>query len=377
MFGFFRPKGQLLYGAAVFIALTACAAPQDIANIETVVSGAKDADASFDVQMVTQATLPVVQEWPNNDLGQKTSWIPYQATSQDAGLKAGDGISLAIWNSDESSLMGQAGQRVIQLPDLRISSAGSIFLPYVGEVQVAGKTSAEARSFVEKKLQTIIPSAQVQLTALAGARNSVHVVLGVPNPGSVALGDTSMTITSVLAQSGGIPANMVNPQISLQRSGQIYTIAAEKLLSNPALDTRVLGDDKLFVRPDSRYFLSLGAAGREAVIDFPRETVTTLEAMSLIGGINQEAANPKAILVMRTYPAAAVSSMAQKGPPKRQMVFAFDLTNADGLFSAGSFLIQNRDLVLVTQSPLVNTSNAVRLWTSMFRGTSYVFDSVQ
>lgn len=377
MFGIFSPKGHLLHAAVLCCALSSCTAPQDIANIDHVVSGAKDPDATFAVQMVTQATLPVVQNWPDSHPDQTTDWIPYKATSKDAGLEPGDRVSLAIWDNDDSSLLGQTGQKVIQLPEVHVSGAGSIFLPYVGEVQVAGKTATEARSFVEKQLHAIIPSAQVQLTAMAGARNSVHVISGVPNPGSVPLVDTSMTVTSVLAQSGGIPANMLNPQISLQRGGKIYKIAAEKLLSDPALDTTVLGNDKIFVRPDSRYFLSLGAAGREAVIDFPHDTVTTLEAMSLIGGVNQDAANPKAILVMRTYPAAAIRNGTQDGPPKRQMVFAFDLTNADGLFSARSFLIQDRDLVLVTQSPLSNASNAVRLWSSMFTGSRYVYYSVQ
>jgi polysaccharide export outer membrane protein len=148
-------------------------------------------------------------------------------------------------------------------------------------------------------------------------------------------------------------------------------------MSDPALDTTLMGNDKIFVRPDNRYFLSLGAAGRQAVIDFPHDTVTTLEAMSLIGGVNRDAANPKAILVLRTYPAAAVSPSAERGPPKAQMVFGFDLTNADGLFSAASFPIQDRDLVLVTQSPLSSASNAARLVTSMFSGWRYVYYSVQ
>jgi polysaccharide export outer membrane protein len=180
-----------------------------------------------------------------------------------------------------------------------------------------------------------------------------------------------------LAQSGGIPANMANPQVNLQRGGKVYTIAAEKLLSHPEFDTTLMGNDKIFVQPDSRYFLSLGAAGREAVIDFPRDTITTLEAMSMIGGVNQDMANPKAILVLRAYPAASVSAKITQGPPKARMVFAFDLTNADGLFSAGSFLIQDRDLVLVTQSPLLNTTNTVRLFTGMFTGSRTVFNAVQ
>ena len=97
----------------------------------------------------------------------------------------------------------------------------------------------------------------------------------------------------------------------------------------------------------------------------------------MIGGVNQEMANPKAVLVLRAYPQAAVDSVSQKGPPKARMVFAFDLTTADGLFSAGSFLIQDRDLVLVTESPLVNTTNAVRLFTGIFTGSRTVYNGVQ
>ena len=83
--------------------------------------------------------------------------------------------------------------------------------------------------------------------------------------------------------------------------------------------------------------------------------ITTLEAMSLVGGLDQGTADPKGILILRNYPASAVRSDTQKGPPKQRMIFSFDLTTADGLFSAGEFKVEDRDLVLVTQSPLVNT----------------------
>lgn len=372
---FFRPNGHLLCGLA--FALLACSPPQDVANMQQVVAGAETSGSTFAVQIVTQDTLRVIQSWPNSHPSQNTDWIAHKTTASDAVIQAGDKVGLSVWNNDESSLLGQTGQKVIQLPDLRVTNAGTIFLPYVGDVRVAGLTTTAARAMVEQRLRGIIPSAQVQLSAVAGLQNSVHVISGVPNPGTLPLADAGVTITTVLAQSGGIPGNMANPQVNLQRGGRLYTIAAEKLLSNPQLDTTLIGNDKIFVKPDSRYFLSLGAAGREAVIDFPRNTVTTLEAMALIGGVNQDMANPKAILVLRAYPATAVSTKATQGPPKAHMVFAFDLTKADGLFSAGSFLIQDRDLVLVTQSPLLNTTNTVRLFTGMFAGSRAVYNGVQ
>ena len=377
MIKFFRPKGHVLLSVALVLALCACSPPQDVANIQQVTAGAEATTSTFAVQIVTQDTLHVIQTWPNSHPAQTTDWIVHQAVASDGLIQPGDRISLTVWDNEDSPLLGQAGQKVIAMQDLRVSGAGIIFLPYVGDVRVAGLTATAARSLVEVKLRAIIPSAQVQLNAVAGVQNAVHVIAGVANPGTLPLADAGVTITAALAQSGGIPANMANPQVNLQRGGKVYTITAEKLLSHPEFDTTLMGNDKIFVQPDSRYFLSLGAAGREAVIDFPRDTITTLEAMSMIGGVNQDMANPKAILVLRAYPAASVSAKITQGPPKARMVFAFDLTNADGLFSAGSFMIQDRDLVLVTESTLVNTTNAVRLFTGMFAGSRAVYNGVQ
>ena len=115
------------------------------------------------------------------------------------------------------------------------------------------------------------------------------------------------------------------------------------------------GGDKIFIQPDERYFLSLGAAGREAMVNFPRDNITTLDAMSLVGGLKASTADPKGILILRDYPNSAVRSDGINGPPKNRMIFAFNLTSADGLFSAGQFLIQDHDLVLITQSALGST----------------------
>ena len=109
---------------------------------------------------------------------------------------------------------------------------------------------------------------------------------------------------------------------------------------------------------------------------FARDRITALDAMAMIGGINQNTANPKGILILRNYPDQAVRSDGQ-GPSRDRMVFVLDLTNADGLFSAGEFGIQDRDLVLVTQSELVNTKTIFGLLGSIFGLANTVDNAVQ
>lgn len=356
-----RPLVPVLIPAILLnILLSACALPQDVGNERQVLRGASDPAATFAVQNVTRATLPALQGWPNSHPTQNLAWISHQGTSPDQLIQPGDQLSLSVWDNDDTSLLSSPGQKVILLPNLLVSSKGTVFLPYADEVYVAKMTPNEARAVIQAKLVSIIPSVQVQLSFTSGRNNSVDLVSGVPNPGSIPLTQRDLTVTSLLALSGGVPSTVPNPQVRLARDGKLYGISAETLLAHPELDTTVRGGDKIFVEPDKRYFLSLGAAGKESQTTFAQANVTALDAMALIGGVNQATANPKGILILRDYPQSAVRSDS-KGPSKDRMIFVLDLTTADGLFSAGEFRIQDRDLVLVTQSPLINTQTIFAL----------------
>jgi polysaccharide biosynthesis/export protein len=169
----------------------------------------------------------------------------------------------------------------------------------------------------------------------------------------VGLPDDDFSILDLIAQSGGIPAQMVNPQVRVARGGRLYGVAFADLERNPALDAVLKPGDRIYVEQENRYFLSFGAAARETQIPFPRAKVSAMDAVSLIGGLTDVTADPKGVLVLRNYPASALRKDGS-GPDKRRMIFAFNLLSADGLFSAGEFQIQDQDLVLVAQSPLVN-----------------------
>lgn len=330
--------------------LWACSPPQDVANVQQVVAGADDPQSAFAVQPVTGLTLPMVQGWPASATS-SYPWVRSGSGSMDPVITPGDQISLAIWGNSENALLTDA----IQLPNLKVSSEGTVFLPYVDEVPVAGLSPAAARAEIQTRLATLIPAVQVQLDHVSGSRNSVEVLSGLPQNGSFPLPTGDTRVTAILAAAGGVPDAVNNPQVSLQRGGKLYRVGVKTLFENPGLDAVLQGGDRLYVTPDERYFLSLGAAGKEALINFPKDEISTLDAMSLVGGVDQGTADPRGVLVLRTYPASAVAANPDLGPPKRQMIFAFDLTSADGLFAAGAFPIQDRDLVLVTQSPLVNT----------------------
>jgi polysaccharide export outer membrane protein len=114
---------------------------------------------------------------------------------------------------------------VFQQPDLtteaRISEKGSISMPLVGEVKVAGLGQQEAAGQIARKLKEgkylNHPQVAVALTTLRSRQVSV---LGlVARPGRYALDDTSSNLTDVIAAAGGIAAGG-SDEVTVMRSGK-------------------------------------------------------------------------------------------------------------------------------------------------------------
>ena len=319
---------------------------------------------SFAVAEVTRALLPVYAEWPRvNDY--HYSWIKRQKQPANRIIAPGDTVSVVIWDNEENGLLTSATERSVSMPDLRVSSGGRIFLPYVDEVKISGMSPEHAREVIQEKYEAVTPAAQVQLSLVEGRAREVSLVGGVGSPGTFPLPDQDYTVLSLLSAGGGVDDGLENPQIRLHRSGKIYGTSVSRLYDTPSLDTTLRGGDKGIVQGDSRYFLSLGATGTEARHVFPKDHLTAIEAMSIIGGVSDTRADPKGILVLREYPAKYVDPL-KAGPPNARMVFTIDLTTADGLFSAGQFRIQPGDLVYGTESPVTQARTIFGLIGSAF-----------
>jgi polysaccharide export outer membrane protein len=342
--------------------LTACALPQGAGQTRQILKGADSAEANFAVYPIARGAAATVAKWPGTGGGGSgiSGWISRSRGPAGNVIEAGDKVDITIWDSGDGSLLSQPGQKVVSLTGLTVSGDGTVFLPYVNRVYIAKMGPDEARETIQAKMEPIIPAAQVLIGHTPGRKSTVDVVGGVAGPGSFPLPDRDFTVMGVIALAGGVPASINNPQVRVSRDGKLYGISMDKLLKDPKLDTTLRGGDKIYVESEERYFLSLGAAGHQAQVPFPTDRVTALDAMALIGGLNAQRANPKGILVLRDYAASAVRSDGN-GPAKERVVFTIDLTTADGLFSAGEFAINNRDVVLVTESPVTTTQTVFGL----------------
>lgn len=298
---------------------------------------AADAAAEFAVEPITRASLPRYATWPAIDANTRP-WIKRVNQPNTRVIAPSDMVTVSIWSTEQNGLLTSDGQRFVNLPPAQVSASGQIFLPYIGPIKISGMSPEHARSAIEKAYIAVTPSAQVQLALTEGRQSTASVVSGVTNPGPYPLADQDVTVLDIVAAAGGVAPNLTNPSIKLQRGDRTYAISMSRLMDDTSLNTTLVGGDRIFVENDSRYFLSLGAAGSRAQHRFPQEQVTALDALSIIGGLAPERANAQGILVLRSYPATAIRRDG-KGPRNIRSIFTIDLTSADGLFSAGAFQI--------------------------------------
>ena len=348
---------RLMWALLACLVLTACGAAPRGAGFQSEILAARDTTddtaavaADFGVFEVTRAALPVVADWPLTGQG-GYPWIGAQTQPASLLLAPGDRLTISVWDAEENSLLTTAGQRVANLQEVEVGSDGRIFIPFVGEMRVAGMSPSTARARIEEELVATVPSAQVQVRVAAGRSNTANLVSGVMSPGVYPLPDRNTSVLELIAEGGGVRPALTNPQVRLFRGNTTYGTSVARLFESPAHDTVLRGGDRVIVQEEDRAFLSLGATNRQARHLFPTDHVSALDALAVIGGVAENRANPKGILVLRQYPARAVRD-GLSGPSHERMVFALDLTTADGLFSAGQFRINDGDLVYATESPL-------------------------
>ncbi len=344
---------RIVFVLMASLVLTACSLPRGAAIQSEIVNEQTAEDPNFQVIPVTRANISSIAAWPGKVYYHHAHWPQTTSGSNASVIRTGDKLDITIWDSQENSLLTGADQKFTQITGVEVNTQGSIFLPYVNAIGIRGLTASGARAKIQRRLEEIVPSAQVQVSLTQGRDHAVDAVGGVAKPGAYPLPSRNYKVLSLLADAGGIPNDLRNPRVRLIRGSKTYEISAKTLFSDGSRNALLHPRDTIIVEEDDRSFTALGASGIENLIYFPKDHLTAIEAMSLMGGINDTRADPKGVLVLREYGYKYLKADGT-GPGMQHVVFTFDLTSADGLFAARKFQIAPGDTILATESPVTS-----------------------
>jgi polysaccharide export outer membrane protein len=203
--------------------------------------------------------------------------LPALAPAAEVPLGAGDVVRVSVYGNPDLSL------------ETRVSEAGAITFPLVGQVAVGGLTVASAEKKIGGLLESggFLKKAQVNIIVSMLASQQVSVLGQVNRPGRYPV-DGKRSVLDMLALAGGISADG-GDTVSLvrTRNGKTSrdTVDVVQMVRSGTLDANldVAGGDMVFVERAPRFYI-VGEVQRPGAFRVERQ-MTVLQALSAGGGL--------------------------------------------------------------------------------------------
>lgn len=279
--------------------------------------------------------------------GHQTSNIPTEKWDYKIGV--GDILSVMVFNHPELTV--PAGpQRLAEESGFRVQSDGSIFYPFIGQVQTLGRAPEEVRVDIAQRLAEFIPSPQVEVRVAAFKSQSVVVSGEVQEPNSQPLTTVPLTLIEAIAAAGGLAEAADSRNIVIQRGGVHYLVDLDGFLAsgirknNPIL---LAGDVVNVPRRKALEAYLLGQVQRPDVIDLSLEPVSLTQALARQGGLAETRADARGVFVFRNR------------KPDIVTVFQLETSDPTGMLLGTRFVLEPSDVVYVVRSPLQRWNDAI------------------
>ena len=306
------------------------------------------------------------------------------AVKQGDAIVKGDVVKVTIFDAGGSLFatpimpngMTQTGAIPHDLPPQIVDDAGVIMVPYAGRIRALGKTVEQVQDEIEAKLKGKTVDPQVIVTVEERKGGDCVTVLGdVKTPSRIQISLAGTRLLDAIAQAGGSVGKEYDTIVTVDREGVARTASLSEIFDTPSKNIRLQFGDNVIVRLRQQKYLSFGASGRVSEVPFEDDHLTLAKAYARIGGADDNAANPSAVLLYRLEPRDTVTALGQKpvgNQPVAPVIYRLDLTKADGFFLARNFVMRDHDIIYTTSAGSVGVNKFMRLLGSLFTPVSQV-----
>jgi polysaccharide export outer membrane protein len=169
----------------------------------------------------------------------------------------------------------------------------------------------------------------------------VSVLGNAGKPGTYPIERGRTSLGELLAE---VAPNQENPDmlaVTVRRGEASGTVRLSDVYSNPALDIALQPGDSVVLHSIVENVTVLGAAGVQGQVQIPERDFTVIDALGEARGLNPEAADPRAVFVMRANP----------DPGAPPLVYQFNMRQPETIALANRFVLQDNDAILISGAP--------------------------
>lgn len=314
-------------------------------------------------QRAARATFALTAEAGEGDTGGVPGFLD-RARYQ---YRVGAGDRIAILVPSLATLSGISAGDAFPQGDLGyvVSQDGTIFVPFVGPVRVAGLAPDEIHRRVSEELARFIRTPQVNVAVVDFRSQKAFVTGSVKEPGFQPITDIPLSVTGALSTAGVILGSATDSapkldskelaaiqpdltRVELTRGGKTFRVNVDNMIRTGNLEKDLLlqDGDVLHVPSIERKHLFLLGEVKSggSLVQIVEDRTTLAELLSAAGGLNQKTAKASRVYVIR-------------GDYTEPRIFQLDASSPDALLLADGFNLKSRDVVYVAEAGISRWNN--------------------
>ena len=255
-------------------------------------------------------------------------------------IGANDVLYITVWDHPELTAPSGA-QQVIDANGRIVRPDGTIFYPYIGKIDAAGKTIEELRAVISRDLAHFIDSPQVDLGVIRFASQKATLSGAVAKSGPIAITTSPLSLTEAMGSAGIDTANADLSGLMLTRDGNDYLLDLDSLNNKGSQLHNVFlkdGDQIYLPYNDRKKIYVMGEVLTPQALKFKTKNMNLADVIGTVGGLNQTTSNGNALYVIRG------ANNIETEPAK---VYQLDAQSPVAFAIASHFELKPQDIVYV------------------------------
>ncbi len=251
-----------------------------------------------------------------------------------------DSLFITVWDHPELTVPG--GQQQNSSVNARVvRDDGTLFYPFIGNVQVEGLTLEELREIITQRLARYIEQPQVDVNVIG--YNSQKIILSgaFVNPGPLSVNAERLTLMQAVGIAGIDPDRADLSNLTLIRNDQTYTLDYDRLTSRNSLINQIYlraGDKIHLGLNDARKVFVMGEVRTPQSISYSTSRMSLSEVLARVGGPAPTTSSGREVYVIR-----GVDSLETE----KATVFQLNARSPSAFILADQFEMQPQDVVFV------------------------------